>query len=140
MRCTLYSPVVDHQVLRTLQALLPGWSLQLEGAPERWASARFTHPQGELVFNSLEFTAPMDQFSKIILGTFTYFKRREDIPEPARKELQKFAIGTKWLIGIVALSESLPDDFFRHVALEVARQLGGRVFTGAEFVAPEPMA
>ena len=140
MRCTIYSPVVDHQVVHAMQALLPEWSLQLEGEPTRWSSARFIHAQGLLVFNSLERTAPMDEFSKIILGTCNYFWRREDIPEPERKELMRFAGGARWLIGVVATSKSLPEDFFRHMALEVARRLGGRVFLdGRDLVAPEPV-
>ena len=83
----------------------------------------------------------MDPFSKIILGTDAWFQTRQDLPEAVRNESQQFALRTKWLVGVVATSESLPEDFFRHVALEVARKLGGRVFLdGREFVAPKPEA
>src|SRR5512143_1654940 len=90
MRCTLYSPVVDHQALESAKAMLPGWSLQLEGEPARWSTARFVSDQGVLEFNSLEFTAPQDAFSKIILGTSSYFWRRKDLSEAVREDLLQF--------------------------------------------------
>lgn len=138
MPCTIYSPVVEHPIIESVQALLPGWSLQLEGAPSRWSTARFTNDQGQLEFNSLEFTAPQDRFSKLLLGTSSYFWRREDLPDPDKKELLRFIGGTRWLIGVVGTSERLPEAFFRQVALEVARRLGGRVFTGTDLITPEP--
>jgi hypothetical protein len=94
--------------------------------------------EGALEFNSLEFTAPQDSFSKILLGTSGYFWRREDLPEAIRKELLRFIGGTRWLIGMVGTSEVLPEEVFHRAALEMARRLGGKLFTGTEFIAPEP--
>lgn len=138
MRCTIYSPVVAHRAIESVRDVLPGWSLQLEGEPERWSSARFMSDQGTLVFNSLEFTGPMDQFGRIILGTSSYFWRREDLPESTKKELIHFVGGTKWLIGVVGTSEVLSESVFLKVALEVARRLNGRVFVnGTDLISPD---
>ena len=136
MRCTIYSPVVDHPSLQTVQALIPDWSLQLEGEPTRWSSARFVQGQSVLVFNSRVFTAPMDEFSKIILGTYNYFRRRPDLSEPVREDILQFTSDAQWLIGVVATSESLSEDFFWPLALAWARRLGGRVFNGTDLVVP----
>jgi hypothetical protein len=139
VRCTIYSPVVDHQAIESVRDVLSGWSLWLEGEPERWSCARFMSDQGTLEFNSLESTAPLDPFGRIILGTSGYFWRREDLPESIKKELIHFVGGTRWLVGIVGTSEVLPEDFFLKVALEVARRLNGRVFVnGTDLISPEP--
>jgi hypothetical protein len=136
MRCTIYSPVVDHQAIESVQTLLPGWSLELEGEPAQWSTARFTNDGAVLVFNSLEFTAPQDAFSKILLGTSSYFWRRKDLPEALRKELVQFVGRTRWLIGVVGTSESLPEEFFHQVALGLARPLRGRLFIGTDLIEP----
>ncbi|MGZ3457061.1 MAG: hypothetical protein ACXU86_01010 [Archangium sp.] len=138
MRCTIYSPVVDHQAIQSVRDVLPGWLLHWEGEPERWGSASFTSAQGTLTFNSLEFTGPMDPFSKIILGTSSYFWRREDLPESIREEVLDFVAQTKWLVGIVGTSEVLSEDFFLKAAMEMARRLNGRIFTGTGLITPEP--
>ncbi|AKJ02733.1 Hypothetical protein AA314_04359 [Archangium gephyra] len=101
----------------------------------------FKSAQGTLTFNSLEFTGPMDQFGKIILGTSTYFWRREDLSKSAKTELIRFVGGTKWLVGVVGTSEVLPEEVFLKAALVVARRLNGRVFVnGTDLIAPEPQA
>ncbi len=138
MPCTIYSPVVEHPIIESVQTLLPGWSLQLEGESSRWSTARFTSDQGQLTLNSLEFTAPQDRFSKLLLGTSSYFWRREDLPDSDKKELLRFIGGTRWLIGVVGTSERLPEAFFHQVAMGTARQLGGKVFTGTDLITPEP--
>jgi hypothetical protein len=115
--------------------------LHWEGEPERWSSASFTSAQGTLTFNSLEFTGPMDPFSRIILGTSSYYWRREDLPESVREELQDFVAQTKWLVGVVGTSEVLSEDVFLKAALELARCLNGRVFVnGTDLISPEPLA
>lgn len=139
MRCTIYSPVVDHQAIQSVRDVLPGWLLHWEGEPERWSSASFTSAQGTLKFNSLVFTGPMDQFGKIILGSYSYFGRRQDLPESVREELQDFVAQTKWLVGVVGTSEVLSADFFLKAAMEMARRLNGRVFVnGTDLISPEP--
>ncbi|WP_143195844.1 hypothetical protein [Archangium sp. Cb G35] len=139
MRCTIYSPVVDHQAIQSVRSVLPGWLLHWEGEPERWSSASFTSAQGTLTFNSLVFTGSMDQFGKIILGTSSYFWRREDLPKSVKTELIRFVGGTKWLVGVVGTSEVLPEDVFLKGALELARCLNGRVFVnGTDLISPEP--
>lgn len=138
MRCTIYSPVVEHQAIESVRNVLPGWLLHWEGEPEQWSSASFTSPQGTLKFNSLEFTGPMDPFSKLILGTSGHFWRREDLPEAIRNELIRFVGGTKWLVGVVGTSEVLPEEVFLKAALEMARRLNGRVFNGTDLISPEP--
>jgi hypothetical protein len=139
VRCTIYSPVVDHQAIQSVQDALPGWLLHWEGDPDRWSSASFTSSQGTLTFNSLVFTGSMDQFGKIILGTSSYFWRREDLPKSVKTELIRFVGGTKWLVGVVGTSEVLSDDVFLKAALELARCLNGRVFVnGTDLISPEP--
>jgi hypothetical protein len=139
LRCTIYSPVIDHQTVEVVRDVLPGWLLHWEGEPERWSSASFTGAQGKLTFNSLVFTGPMDQFGKIILGSYSYFRRREDLPEVVRKELLHFVAQTKWLVGVVGTSEVLSEDVFLKAALELARRLNGRVFVnGTDLISPEP--
>ncbi len=139
VHCTIYSPVVEHRAIEAARDALPGWSLELVGEPERWSSARFTSAQGMLELNSLEFTAPLDPFGKVILGTSGYFWRRQDLPEAVRKELIHFVGGTKWLVGVVGTSKVLSEDVFLKVALEVARRLNGRVFVnGTDLITPEP--
>ncbi|HEX5753882.1 MAG TPA: hypothetical protein VFZ09_47300 [Archangium sp.] len=141
MRCTIYSPVVDHQAIHSMRDVLPGWLLHWEGEPERWSSASFTSAQGTLTFNSLEYAGPLDQFSRIILGTSSYFWRREDLPKSTRKELIHFVGGTKWLVGVVGTSEVLSEDVFLKAALELARSLNGRIFVnGTDLISPEPRA
>ena len=138
MRCTIYSPVVDHQAIHSMRDVLPGWLLHWEGEPERWSSASFTSAHGTLTFNSLEYTGPLDQFSRLILGTSGYFWRREDLPKSTRKDLIHFVGGTKWLVGVVGTSEVLSDEVFLKAALELARHLSARVFTGTDLISPEP--
>ncbi|WNG56793.1 hypothetical protein F0U59_20055 [Archangium gephyra] len=139
MRCTIYSPVVARQAIESVRDVLPGWLLHWEGEPERWASATFTSAKGTLTFNSLEYTGSMDQFGKIILGTSSYFWRREDLPKSVKTELIRFVGGTKWLVGVVGTSEVLPEDVFLKAALELARCLNGRVFVnGTDLISPEP--
>lgn len=139
MRCTIYSPVVDHQAIGSVREVLPGWLLHWEGEPERWNSASFTSAQGMLRFNSLEYTGPLDQFSRLILGTSGYFWRREDLPKSTRKELIHFVGGTRWLVGVVGTSEVLSEEVFLKAVLELARRLNGRVFVnGTDLVSPEP--
>ncbi|HYO74699.1 MAG TPA: hypothetical protein VEU33_52375, partial [Archangium sp.] len=133
-----YSPVVDHQAIHSMRDVLPGWLLHWEGDPERWSSASFKSAQGTLTFNSLVFTGPMDPFGKLILGSYSYFRRREDLPQPVRKELLHFVAQTKWLVGVVGNSEVLPEEVFLKAALELARRLNGRVFTGTDLISPEP--
>lgn len=139
MRCTLYSPVVDHQAIHSMRDVLPGWLLHWKGKSERWNSASFTSAQGRLTFNSLEYTGPLDQFSRLILGTSGYFWRREDLPKSTRKDLIHFLGGTKWLVGVVGTSKVLSEDVFLKAALELARRLSGRVFVnGTDLVSSEP--
>jgi hypothetical protein len=138
VRCTIYSPVVDHQAVGVVRDVLPGWLLHWEGEPERWSSASFTSAQGTLKFNSLEFTGPMDPFGKIILGTSSYFWRREDLAQDTKKELIRFVGGTRWLVGVVGTSEVLSEDVSLKAALELARHLNGRVFNGTDLLSPEP--
>ena len=139
MSCTIYSPVVDHQAIQSVRDVLPGWLLHWEGDPERWSSASFTSAQGTLTFNSLEYTGPLDPFSRIILGTSGFFWRREDLPKSTRKELIHFVGGTKWLVGVVGTSEVLSEGVFMRAALELARRLNGRVFNGMDLISPEPL-
>ncbi|WNG56794.1 hypothetical protein F0U59_20060 [Archangium gephyra] len=139
MRCTIYSPVVDHQAIEPVRDVLPGWLLHWEGELERWSSATFTSAQGTLTFNSLERTGPMDQFGKIILGSYSYFRRREELPKSVREELKAFVAQTKWLVGVVGTSEILSEDVFLKAALELARRLNGRVFNGMDLISPEPL-
>ncbi|KFA94658.1 hypothetical protein [Archangium violaceum] len=138
MRCTIYSPVVDHPAIHSMRDVLPGWLLHWEGEPERWNSANFTSAQGTLTFNSLEYTEPLDPFSRIILGTSGHFWRREDLPKSTRKDLIHFVGGTKWLVGVVGTSEVLSEEFFLKAALELARRLNGRVFNGMDLISAEP--
>jgi hypothetical protein len=138
VHCTIYSPVVDRQAIESVRDVLPGWLLHWEGEPERWSSASFTSPQGTLTFNSLEFTGPMDPFGKIILGSYSYFRKREDLSKPVREELQAFVAQTRWLVGVVGTSEVLSEEVFLKAALELARRLNGRVFNGTELLSPEP--
>ncbi len=49
----------------------------------------------------------MDQFGKIILGSYSYFRRRQDLPESVREELQDFVANTRWLIGVVGDSNGV---------------------------------
>lgn len=137
MRCTIYSPAVDHQAILSVRDVLPGWLLHWEGEPERWSSASFTSAQGTLKFNSLEYTGPLDPFSRLILGTSGYFWRREDLPKSIRKDLIHFVGGTKWLVGVVGTSEVLSEDVFLKAALELALRLDGRVFNGTDLISPE---
>ena len=59
MRCTIYSPVVDHQAIQSVRDVLPGWLLHWEGEPERWHSASFTHPrQSVFACSSRTYRAP----------------------------------------------------------------------------------
>ncbi|MFE8599970.1 hypothetical protein [Archangium violaceum] len=82
----------------------------------------------------------MDQFGKIILGSYSYFGRREDLPKPVREELQDFVAHTKWLVGVVGASEVLSEEVFLKAALELARRLNGRVFVnGTDLISPEPL-
>lgn len=139
VRCTIYSPAVDHQAIHSMRDVLPGWLLHWEGEPERWNSASFTSAQGTLTFNSLVFTGSMDQFGKIILGTSSYFWRREDLPKSVKTELIRFVGGTKWLVGVVGTSEVLSEEVFLKAAMELARRLNARVFVnGTDLVSPEP--
>ena len=139
MRCTIYSPVVDPQAIEAVRDVLPGWLLHWEGEPERWTSAIFTSTQGTLTFNSLVFTGSMDQFGKLILGTSSFFWRREDLSKSVKTELIRFVGGTKWLVGVVGNSEVLSEDVFLKAALELARRLNGRVFVnGTDLISPEP--
>ncbi|WNG46453.1 hypothetical protein F0U60_21805 [Archangium minus] len=141
MRCTIYSPVVDHQAIQSVRDVLPGWLLHWEGELERWSSASFTSAQGTLTFNSLEYTGPMDPFSKIILGTSSHFWKRKDLPESVMDDLLDFVANTKWLVGVVGTSEVLSEDLFLKAAMELARQLNGRVFVnGTDLISPEPRA
>ncbi|WPB73446.1 hypothetical protein KYC5002_30865 [Archangium violaceum] len=139
MRCTIYSPVIEHQAIGSVRDVLPGWLLHWEGELERWSSASFKSAQRTLTFNSLVFTEPMDQFGKIILGSYSYFRRRHDLSESVRKELLDFVAQTKWLVGVVGTSEVLSEDVFLKAALELARCLNGRVFVnGTDLISPEP--
>ncbi|OJT20087.1 hypothetical protein BO221_33405 [Archangium sp. Cb G35] len=138
MRCTIYSPVIEHQAIGSVRDVLHGWLLHWEGELERWSSASFKSAQGTLTFNSLVFTGPMDQFGKIILGSYSFFGRRADLPEPVREELQDFVAQTKWLVGVVGTSEILSEEVFQKAALELARRLNGRVFNGMDLISPEP--
>lgn len=139
MRCTIYSPVVDHQAIQSVRDVLAGWLLHWEGEPERWNSASFTSTQGTLTFNSLEYTGPMDPFSKIILGTSSHFWKRQDLPESVMEDLLDFVAQTKWLVGVVATSEILSEEVFLKAALELARRLNGRVFVnGTDLISPDP--
>jgi hypothetical protein len=138
MRCTIYSPAIDHQAIKVVRDVLPGWLLHWEGEPERWSSASFTSTQGTLTFNYLVFTGPMDHFGKIILGSYSYFGRREDLPKSIREELQDFVANTKWLVGVVGTSEVLSEEVFLEAAMEMARRLNGRVFVnGRDLIVPE---
>ena len=139
MRCTLFSPVVDRQAIEAVRTVLSGWSLELEGEPEQWTAARFMNPQGTFVLTSQEFTAPQDSFSKILLGTSGYFWRRNDLPASTKKDILRFVGGTRWLLGIVGTTAGLglSEEVFLEAALELARHLGGRLFTGTEFITPE---
>lgn len=137
MRCTIYSSIVDHQAIQSVRDVLPGWLLHWEGEPERWSSASFTSAQGTLTFNSLVFTGPMDPFSKIILGTSSYFWKRNDLPESVMEDLLDFVANTKWLVGVVGTSEVLSDDVFLKAAMTMARRLNGRVFNGTDLISPE---
>lgn len=138
MRCTIYSPAIDHQAVEVVRDVLPGWLLHWEGTPERWNSASFKSTQGTLTFNSLEYTGPMDPFSKIILGTSSHFWKRKDLPEPVVEDLLDFVASTKWLVGVVGTSEVLSEDVFLNAALELARRLNGRIFNGMDLISPEP--
>ena len=138
MRCTIYSPVIDHQAVEVVRDVLPGWLLHWEGEPEQWSSASFKSAQGTLTFNSLVFTGPMDPFGKLILGSYSYFRRREDLSLVVRKELLHFVAQTKWLIGVVGNSEVLSEEVFLKAALELARRLSARVFNGMDLISPEP--
>lgn len=139
VRCTIYSPVIDHQVINSVRDVLPGWLLHWEGEPEQWSSASFTSAQGTLKCNSLVFTGPMDQFGRIILGTSSYFWRREDLPKSVKTELIRFVGETKWLVGVVGTSETLSDEVFMGAAMAMARHLNGRIFVnGRDLIAPEP--
>jgi hypothetical protein len=84
------------------------------------------------------FTGPMDPFSKLILGTSSYFWRREDLPDSIKRELIHFVGGTKWLVGVVGASEILSEDVFLKAAMELARRVNGRIFNGTDLIAPEP--
>ena len=139
MRCTLFSPVVDRQAIESVRNILSGWSLDLEGQSEQWSAARFKHAQGTLVFTSQEFTAPQDAFSKILLGTSGYFWRRDDLSASTKKDILRFVGGTRWLLGILGTlaGRDLSEDVFLEAALELARRLGGKLFTSTEFITPE---
>lgn len=138
MRCTIYSPVIDRQAVEVVRDVLPGWLLHWEGEPERWSAASFTSTKGTLTFNSLEYTGPMDPFSRIILGTSSHFWKRKDLPESVMEDLLDFVANTKWLVGVVGTSEVHSEDVFLKATMELARRLNGRVFNGMDFLSPEP--
>jgi hypothetical protein len=139
LRCTLFSPVVDRQAIEAVRNVLAGWSLELEGEPEQWTAARFMNPRGTFVLTSQEFTAPQDSFSKLLLGTSGYFWRRDDLSASTKKDILRFVGRTRWLLGIVGTTEGigLSEDVFLEAALELARRVGGKLFTGTEFITPE---
>ena len=136
LRCTIFSPVVDRQAIDVVRKILPGWSLHLEGDADRWTSARFTDDQGAFVLNSMEFTGPLDAFGRILLGTSGYFLGRDDLSEETKRDNIRFVGDTRWLVGIVGTAESpsLSEAVFFEAALELARRLDGKVFTGTELV------
>jgi hypothetical protein len=109
LRCTLFSPVVDRQAIESVRNILSGWSLDLEGQ------------------------------RKILLGTSGYFWRRDDLSASTKKDILRFVGGTRWLVGIVGTlaGRDLSEDVFLEAALELARRLGGKLFTGTEFITSE---
>lgn len=80
----------------------------------------------------------MDAFSRTLLGTTGYFMNRGDLPEDAKKDIIRFVGSTRWLVGMVGTADGLDlsEKVFLGAAMDLARRLGGRLFTGTELLAP----
>jgi hypothetical protein len=74
-----------------------------------------------------------------LLGTSGYFWRRDDLSASTKKDILRFVGATRWLLGIVGTAEGLglSEDVFLKAALELAHRIGGKLFTGTEFITPE---
>lgn len=137
---TIVAPATGFdEVLRNARAFING-DVTIIGDKDHWQSIEVTSPadasppEARIVFNSLEFTEPDDEFSRLVRSMGNYFRRTKTQHTEVQKALVKRVYETKWFVGIVA-EPSISREFgHENCIFGTAEDLDAMIFDGSEML------
>jgi hypothetical protein len=95
--CTIFFADKCYQeILTALKAQIPG--LKTEGNPDSWTKIVISDEDTSLTLSSLVFVRPMEQFSKIVLGSINLARR--GVPEKNRNAVMDSIGNCGLIVGV----------------------------------------
>jgi hypothetical protein len=127
---TIFASKLSYE--RPLQRLRASCNSRLEviGYEKEWQKLIVRDGSSTLTFSSLRRVAPGDQFSKLILGASTFFRRVETSAIKNKDHILKAISGSKMILGIVAEPKMMQEYGHFDLVFDIAEELEGIIFNG----------
>ena len=105
------------------------------GAGSRWEKMTARIGVGSVTFDVLARRRPGDEFSKMVLSMYNYFRNGSSSSDSLKEEGLDAIASSDTAIGVVA--DPAFDEEAEEVVIEVARMVGGVIFNGWGILDPE---
>ena len=133
--CTIYSKKIDYSIIREIKQMFQSASVTIDGDEIYWNAITINEGSQALKISSKMRVQPGDEFSKIVMGSYTHFKKLP-VRQPSfdKEALLKNLPKTEWLLGIVS-EPGFDVESHERAILQITKQLGGFIFDGSAVLA-----
>ena len=133
--CTIYGSKVDYLAVYNIVSGMSPVPVEVTGSIHDWQALKIV--QGSTItFNSMrrQQKAEFTDFSRLILGTSTFFRHVNVTPVDRRERLLDTISRCQFAIGVGASPEFNEEERHFDMIFEIARSLDGLIFNGSGMV------
>ncbi|MGH9613065.1 MAG: hypothetical protein ACRD4P_08310 [Bryobacteraceae bacterium] len=114
-----------------------GAPLKVEGDPASWTRMVIQGPETTLTFNAMLRERSGDEFSDLILGAESFFRKVDTDAPDRKKTVLDWIAATELIVGVTASPEFVEEEGHFDLVLDLAEELDGLIFNGSGMVTSE---
>lgn len=114
-----------------------GAPVEVEGDPANWTRAVIQGPDTTLTFNAMPSGRPGGDFSDLILGAESVFRKVDTDAPDRKKTVLDWIAATELIVGVIASPEFLEEEGHFDLVLDLAEELEGLIFNGSGMITSE---
>jgi len=111
-----------------------GTPVEIEGVPANWTRAIVRSAGTTLTFSSLTRDRDGNEFSDLILGAESFFRKVDTDALDRKKAALGWIAATELIVGVTASPEFVEEEGHFDLVLDLAEELAGLIFNGSGMV------
>ena len=136
--CTIFGSKVDYLAVYNIVSEMSSVPVEVTGDIREWQTLMIVQ-ESTITFNSMkrQQQAEFNDFSRLILGTSTFFQNVNVTPIDRRERLLDTISRCQFAIGVGASPEFNEEERHFDMIFEIAKTLDGLIFNGSGMVDPD---